>query len=176
MRRTVLLLVLLFAAVVDCTAQGLGQSCSPVGTWYGGQDSPAKYLLTIVPIRPGHYGARYDQGFTPAIAKLSAWSGDLIKVGKHGYVNHAIALANASAAPPAPGGANPQIWAIRSHVRLVDCDTLESEIDFFGVYAWGMTPFVDTPVGSRLPASGIINETYRRMERHCPACPFEPEE
>jgi len=175
-RQTFLLLSLLLAAAVDCGAQGLGQSCSPVGTWYGGQESPAKYLLTIVPIRPGHYGVRYDQGFTPPIPKLSAWSGNLIKVGRGSYVNHAIALANMSAAPPAAGGINPQVWAIRAHVRLVDCDTLQSEIDFFGVYSWGATPFVDTPDGSRLPPSGMITETYRRIPATCPACPEQPEE
>jgi len=176
MRQTVLLLTLLFAAVVDCTAQGIGQSCSPVGTWYGGAETPAKYLLTIVPIRPGHYGVRYDQGFTPPIPKLSPWSGNLIKVGKGSYVSHAIALANLSAAPPPAGGINPQIWAVRSHVRLVDCDTLESEIDFYGVYSWGATPFLDVPDASRLPSSGVIKETYRRMARACPVCPVEPEE
>jgi hypothetical protein len=176
MRQTVLLFALLLAAVVDCAAQGLGQSCSPVGTWYGGQDSPAKYLLTIVPIRPGHYGVRYDQGFTPAIPKLSEWSGNLINVGRGSFVSHVIALANTSPAPPPAGGINPQIWAVRSHVRFVDCDTLESEIDFYGVYSWGTTPFLDTPVASRLPPSGVIKETYRRMERHCPVCPYEPEE
>jgi len=177
MRQTVLLLALFLAAVVDCTAQGLGHSCSPVGTWYGGaENNTAKYLLTIVPILPGHYGVRYDQGFTAPIPKLSAWSGKLIKVGKGSYANHAIALANLSAAPPPAGGIDPQIWAIRAHVRLVDCDTLESEIDFFGVYSWGATPFLDTPDGSRLPPSGVIKETYRRMAGHCPVCPVEPEE
>ncbi|HXY39297.1 MAG TPA: hypothetical protein VEQ10_06485 [Vicinamibacteria bacterium] len=176
MRRTILLLALLFAAFVDCSAEGFWQSCSPVGTWYGGQESPAKYLLTIAPIRPGHYGVRYDQGFTPAIPKLSGWSGNLIRVGKGSYVNHAIALANTSAAPPTAGGINPQVWAIRAHLRFVDCDTLESEIDFFGVYSWGATPFVDTPDGSRLPPSGVIEETYRRVTGGCPVCPAEPEE
>ena len=176
MRRTVLLLALLFAVVVDCATEGVG-NCSPVGTWYGGAaENPAKYLLTIVPIRPGHYGARYDQGFTPAIPKLSAWSGSLIKVAHGTYVNQAIALANLSAAPPPAGGINPQIWAIRARVRLVDCHTLESEIDFYGVYPWGATPFLDEPESSRLPPSGVIQETYRRMARGCSVCPVEPEE
>lgn len=81
MRRTLMLLALLFAAVVECAAEGHGRSCSPVGTWYGGaENNTAKYLLTIVPIRPGYYGVRYDQGFTPPIPKLSAWSGNLIKL------------------------------------------------------------------------------------------------
>ena len=97
-------------------------------------------------------------------------------MGKRSYVNHVIALANLSAAPPPAGGINPQVWAIRAHVRLVDCDTLESEIDFFGVYSWGTTPFLDTPEGSRLPPSGVITETYRRMASDCSVCPVEPEE
>lgn len=176
MRRTVLLLALLSAVAIDCAAEGFRQSCSLVGTWYGGAESPAKYLLTIVPIGPGHYGVRYDQGFTAPIPKLSAWSGNLIKVGRNSYLSKAIALANTSAAPPAAGGINPQVWAIRSHVRFIDCDTLESEIDFFGVYSWGATPFLDTPDGSRLPPAGVIKETYRRMPKDCPACPAEPEE
>lgn len=169
MRLTRLLFILLLVTIIPAVAQDFGQ-CSPTGTWYGGGDTSAKYLLTITPIRPGLYILRYDEGFTAAIPKLSEWSGQLVRVEDNAYVGHAIALANASNIPPNQGGPNPMIWAVREDIRLTDCNTLEAEIDFFGVYAWGKTPFVDMPDGSRLPPTGIITETYQRMETKCPVC------
>jgi hypothetical protein len=151
-------------------AQGFEHECTPTGTWFGGGETSAKYLLTIIPIRPGHYLLRYDEGFTPAIPKLSEWSGELVQGRDDAYLGHAIALANTSNVPPNQGGPNPQIWAVREHVRLTDCNTLEAEIDFYGVYVWGKSPFLDTPDGSRLPPGGTIKETYQRMARHCPVC------
>ena len=176
MRRMIFLLILLFAATIPGIAQGFGQKCTPTGIWYGGGESSAKYTLTVIPMRPGHYLLRYDEGFTPAIPKLSEFSGELVREKDDVYLGHAIALANPSNIPPNQGGPNPQIWAVREHVRLTDCDTLEAEIDFYGVYAWGKTPFVDLPDGSRLPPTGVIKETYQRMARHCPVCVSAAEE
>lgn len=176
MRRTIFFLILLFAATVPGMAQGFGETCTPSGTWYGGGDTSAKYVLTVIPMLPGHYLLRYDEGFTPAIPKLSEWSGELVW-GKDGvYLGQIIALANPSNIPPNQGGPNPQIWAVREHVRLTDCSTLEAEIDFFGVYAWGKTPFVDAPDASRLPPTGVIKETYQRMPHQCPVCTGDAQE
>ena len=169
MRYIKLFLILLFVTIIPCVAQDFGQ-CSPTGTWYGGGDTSAKYLLTVTPIRPGLYVLRYDEGFTAAIPKLSEWSGRLVRVGENSYLGHAIAMANASSVPPNQGGPDPMVWAVREHIRLTDCNMLEAEIDFYGVYAWGKAPFVDSPDGSRLPPTGVIKETYRRMADDCPVC------
>lgn len=174
-RRIVLVLFLLLTGVVPSFGQGFGQGpnreCSPAGTWYGGAENSAKYLLTVVATEPGHYSVVYDQGFTPAIPKLSPFVGRLAQVRHGGLVGQVIALANLSAVPPPQGGPNPQIWAAREFGHMVDCDTLEFEIDFYGVYAWGKVPFVDPPDGSRLPPSGVIRETYLRMPIQCEVCP-----
>ncbi len=176
MRRTVLLVALVLAAMLPGLAQGFGYECSPAGTWYGGGSGPAKYLLTITQTYFGHYTYSYDEGFTPAVPKLSEYSGELVRVGFNTYVGRAIALANMSSAPPNAGGIPPQIWAIRETGRLTDCNTMEFDIDFFGVYQWGRIPFVDQPDASKLPVEGVIHETYTRMARKCAVCPSTQEE
>jgi hypothetical protein len=163
-------LILLLASSVACAAQGLSPKFDLAGTWYGGSDTSAKYLLTITPIGPGHYLLRYDEGFTAAIPKLSEWSGEMTWIKGDTYVAQMLALANPSNVPPNQGGPNPQIWAARELVRLINPTTLEAEIDFYGVYAWGKIPFIDSPDGSRLPPSGTIKETYQRISDHCTAC------
>ncbi len=179
MRKMMFVVVVLFAALIPCLAQGFGNECTPAGTWYGGGADPSltihspKYLLTIVPSRAGRYSIRADEGFStnPAVvAKLSEFSGELIKQEDGTYRAYALALANSSSVPPPMGGLDPQIWAIREHVTLTDCNTLQFEIDFFAVYAWGHTPFLDTPDGYRLPPGTVAIETYKRMATSCPVC------
>ena len=152
-------------------ARGIGHECSLAGTWFGGANTTAKWLLTVVPIGPGRFSIVSDQGFTPAIAKLSPFSGRLDQLQNGELVGQAIALANASSVPPPQGGPNPEVWAIHETGRLTDCDTLDFDIDFYGVYIWGRTPFIDLPDGSRLPPTGVVHETYRRMATTCEVCP-----
>ena len=60
-------------------------------------------------------------------------------------------------------------------MRLVDCDTLESEIDFYGVYSWGTTPFLDPPEGSGFTV-GSDHRDVSPDGKGCPVCPVEPED
>jgi hypothetical protein len=170
MRAMFLAIAFSLTGVTASFADGLGDRCTPVGTWYGGAEGSAKWLLTVVPTRPGHYSMVFDEGFTPAIAKLSPFSGELVRLSDGRYKGNAIALANTSATPPPLGGPNPAIWAIREFGALTDCDTLEFVIDFYGIYNWGRTPFLDPPDGSRLPPEGFVKEVYVRMPRRCLAC------
>ena len=178
MRKIFVLLAFLCVVAGVSAAQGFGNDCTPAGTWYGGGDdyyvngqlfhSP-KYLMTIVPIRAGRFSFRGDEGFTPnpaAAKKLSEFSGELIKQPDGSYKGYALALANPSDVPPPLGGPDPNVAAVRETARMTACDTLEFEIDFNAIYAWGKIPFVDNPMVSRGPAS----ETYHRMPTKCEVC------
>jgi len=160
---SVLILVITLIAI-PCGAQGFGNECNPVGTWFGGSDSSsAKYLLRITAGPAGRYTVTYYIGFTPAISRLSPWSGDMVK-SKDGYVVYSIALANFASVPPPAGGAPPDIWAVRARMTFDGCDTLKSTLDFFGGYKWDTkVPFLDPP-----DYSGTIGtESYRRMPTTC---------
>lgn len=176
MQKATLAIVLLLVAVIPCLAQGFGNECTPAGTWYGGAPDPnpptlhsPKYLLTIVPTRAGHYSIRADEGFStnPAVvAKLSEFSGELIKLQDGTYKAYVLGLANPSSVPPPMGGLDPQIWAIHEHASLTDCNTLVFEVTFNAVYSWGLRPFLDTPNLLKPVAS----ETYHRMATWCELC------
>ena len=144
---------------------GFGNSCSPVGTWYGGSDASAgmKYLLRITAGPAGRYAITYELGFIPKIPRISTYSGEMVKT-PSGFVAYSLALANMVSTPPPLGGPPPDIWAVRAQMHFEGCDTLKSVIDFIGIYKWGdRVPFVDLP--DLLPALGT--ESYRRMPTVC---------
>ena len=165
MLRTKFLMSILVLVAVPCVAQGFGNACNPVGTWYGGSDTSAgmKYLLRITAGPAGRYAITYELGFIPKIPRLSAYSGEMVKT-NNGFVAYSLALANMVPTPPPQGGPAPDIWAVRAQMEFDGCDTLKSTIDFIGTYKWGDTvPFVDLP--NTLPALGT--ESYRRMPTIC---------
>lgn len=181
--RTALALVGLLACGMQCRAQGLG--CTPVGTWYGGQDNGAKYLLTIVPSGVKWvttpfprittvYSIVYQAAFKPRVTVLTRYTGEMVNEGGTNYRSQIIAMVNQSDQPPGVDSpANtPEVWAIRERGYLSDCDTMKFEIDFFAVYLWSSNkvPFRDPPDSFRL-TSGTIKETYRRMPTECTQCP-----
>ena len=168
MRNIVLLIVIIVIAIVSlpCAAQGFGNDCNPVGTWYGGSDATPgmKYLLRITAGPAGRYAVTYELGFVPKIPRLSPYSGEMVKTPK-GFVVYSLALANLVL-----GGPPPDIWAVRAQMEFEGCDTLKSTIDFIGLYKWGdKVPFLDVPD----TFAPLGTETYRRMPTTCSAglCP-----
>ena len=165
MRNISLLIIVITIVAVSCIAQGFGNECNPVGTWYGGSDASAgmKYLLRITAGPAGRYTVTYELGFVPKIARLSPYSGEMVKT-LDGFVVYSLALANLDPTPPPLGGPAPDIWAVRAQMRFEGCDTLKSTIDFIGIYKWGVkVPFVDVPDAS----APLGTESYRRMPTTC---------
>ena len=171
LRNAVLFLVIV--VLFSCLASFAQQNCSISGTWYGGGSTNAKYLMTITPIRPGRYSVVFTEGFTPAVAKLSTWSGEFNRM-KHSldFEGFSIALMNFDLSSPLAGGAAPDIWAVHSVLSMIDCDTVTNSLDFYGVYKWGKIPFVDTPDSLR----NVTIETYRRMPTRCESVGCPPNE
>jgi hypothetical protein len=185
-RKTVIALAGLLAGGIQCVAQGLGNGCTPVGTWYGGQDNGAKYLLTIVPsgykwtvtpfprITPV-YTVVGQAAFKPMVQVLTLYTGEMVHERGTNYRSQIIAMVNQSDQPPGQGSpANfPEVWAARSRGVMVDCNTMNFEIDFFAVYLWSSNkvPFKDQPDSSRLAPGVVIKETYHRMPAECAQCP-----
>jgi hypothetical protein len=171
MRNIVVLMVVIAMMGLPCVAQGFGNDCNPVGTWYGGSDTSSgmKYLLRITAGPGGRYTVVYDIGFTPKIPKLSSYSGEMVRTAD-GFIVYSLALANLDSTPPPLGGQPPNIWAVRAQMQFQGCDTLKSTIDFIGIYKWGeKIPFLDVP-DSFAP---LGTESYRRMPTTCAAglCP-----
>ncbi len=171
MRKIGLPIIVIALLALPCFAQGFGNDCNPVGTWYGGSDTTPgmKYLLKIAAGPAGRYDVTYEIGFVPKIPRLSAYSGEMVKT-HDGFVVYSLALANLVSTPPPLGGPPPQIWAVRAQMKFEGCDTLKSTIDFIGLYDWGVkVPFLDFPDIS-VPGG---TESYRRMPTTCSAglCP-----
>jgi len=174
MRLRLLIIISAIALIaVPCVAQGFGNECNPVGTWYGGSDTTPgmKYLLRITAGPAGRYAVTYEIGFVPKIPRLSSYSGEMVKT-HDGFVVYSLALANLVPTPPTPppGGPAPDIWAVRAQMQFEGCDTLKSTIDFIGIYKggpqWGTkVPFLDYP--DTLVPGGT--ESYRRMPTTCSA-------
>ncbi len=157
----VLLLVIALLAVPS-VAQGFGDECNPVGTWYGGSDSSSeKYLLNIQAGPAGRYTVTYHLGFIPSVPRISSYVGQMVKENNR-FVAYSLALGNLSS----KGGVPPDIFAVRSEMVFDGCDTLKSPIDFIGGYSgytWGRVPFQDLP-DYMVP---LGTESYRRMPTTC---------
>jgi hypothetical protein len=151
---------------VPSVAQGFGDECNPVGTWFGGSDSSSsKYLLNIQAGPAGRYTVTYHLGFIPipAIPRISSYVGEMVKTNNK-FVVYSLALANFSPVPALLGGPPPNIFAVRAQMEFEECNTLKSTIDFIGVYSWGdKVPFLDLPDNS----ASLGTESYRRMPTTC---------
>jgi len=169
MRKIVPLPLFILLSLLPCLAQEHRHECSLAGSWYGGSPTAAKYLLQITHEQDGVYSATYYGGFTPAITRLSPWTGSIVR-GRHGeYIGQGIALANFDATPAnQPAAVPPDIWAVREFITFDGCDTLVSTIIFYKGYHWGKAPFVDLPDYDRMPPGVTsIQETYTRMPMKC---------
>ena len=151
-----------------CLAGGLGQQCSPAGTWYGGNDlvPNVNYLLTIIRNGPRTFTATFQGAFSleglygfPSVS--TQWSGELVRTADSVYKFRILSLENWDAAnfPPSQPSL---INGVEGEMEFSDCDVAASTITFFGVYPWGATPFVDTPI---IEPPTPIYETYYRIPR-----------
>lgn len=163
--------VALYACAGTCAGQGFGNDCTPAGTWYGGAQTAAKYLLQATPDRAGDFATTFHQGFTPPnppLARLTPFEGRMVYRGANRYDTYGIALGNRTTIPPPAGGEAADLYAVRGQAELLDCDTLQFVITFFARYDggenWGKkVPFVDDPDFHMLPPPNTITEVYRRM-------------
>ena len=148
-----------------------GNTCSPVGVWYGGSDY--KYLLTITPLSENTFALQYEADFANSTFGYSAWTswrGQLKRLSNGRYVGQVISLYTTSSELP-PAETSYEVDAVREAVKFVDCDNLKATIDFFGAYLdLSKTPFVDVPDFSYLLPGEIIIETYHRVPTHCTVC------
>ena len=157
------MIVLAIAVALGAPALwGEGQgSCSMAGTWYGGGNE-VKYLMSIFPGPGSDFTTIGDGAYSLSALGFpvkTAWMGSLVK-DRGVYENYAIGMVNDNTGFPAP---TPQVWAVHATVRLIDCDTLRFDYDFFGAYLWASdkTPFLDLPDYVVVPPP--FSETYRRM-------------
>ena len=158
--RTITIAIAITLSAPTLWGQG-SNSCSLAGTWFGGSDA-AKYLGFISPGTGSDFAVIFDGAFslsTLGFPVKTVFVGSIVK--NHGaYEMYAIGMVNASAQFPAT---TPQVWAVHGTVRLIDCNTLRMDDDFFGAYLWtsNKTPFLDSP--DYVVAPPPITETYRRM-------------
>jgi hypothetical protein len=147
--------------------------CPLTGSWYGGgldnPDQPGfKYVLEITSSRAGRHSvvawgaySTHDLGF----AVSTPWTGEIVSRRSGVLEIYLINLNNSDGAfPPTE---YPVVQAVRGTVSVADCTSMTIEYDFFGIYLWGQTPFVDEPVDT-IPVP--IIETHSRMPTGCPAC------
>ena len=178
--------VLLVALVVPCAwAQGPGKGCDVTGTWQNGA-----YIVTITPMTAGRYYFASQFNFDPkgaAYASVTNWVGEMVKsragvydiyVTSYATWKTPEAAAESAAALGVPvDWRYPEIDAVRSHVRLDDCNTMSNVIDAFFLYfptegSPEKIPFVTAPDVDFLAFLGIpaLPETYHRVPATCPAC------
>jgi hypothetical protein len=189
MRKKCLLAMTMFVLVAaPCWAQGYGRTCDPTGVWLGGSDPNVPfYKLTVGPESDGRYSVTYQILPNPGMY-YSSYTGELRKDGGHGYTGWAVASFEVNQFSIDFYGqfgivltpddfSKAEIDAVRERVVMLDCDTLQGTIDWFGWYV-PMTnskiPFVTQPqieaIGDLY--GGPIVEIYRRVSGdNCPVCP-----
>ena len=158
-------------------AEGRPPGCDLAGTWYGG--SVVAYHMTIVPTRvPDRYTVSF-QGMYKNSVMNTAFTGELAR--KQGrYQGSFLQLTTGDPAflNPPPIGKLPDIRVGWTSMKLVDCDTIENVIPFYGTYfgstiwqpgiVWldqGKVPLVDPPDVDILALLGgkAVVETYHRL-------------
>ena len=148
LRRCFLVFILLFA-VSTLAQQGMGNDCTPAGTWYGG--SVVAYQLTVAPSAPaGHYTFIFQGIYTPPPpTTIAAFvSGEMVKKGNV-YEGSMLSLGgdNAFLNPnPAAIGKMPDLEVGWVSMEMVDCNTIKNVIPFFGIY-FGPFGLFDTGPG-----------------------------
>ena len=164
---SMIVLALAFSLCAPVWGENQG-ACSMAGTWYGGGDV-AKYMTHIYPAAGNDFRILGEGAFsqvTLGFPVMTSYGGSIIK-NQHGYEAYSIGMVNDTTNFPAP---TPQVFAVHAAVRLIDCDTLRFDYDFFGAYLWNSNkiPFVDKPDYVVVPPP--FSETYRRMPTRCPQC------
>jgi hypothetical protein len=185
MRNKCLLSMILFVLVATpCLAQGYGCDCDPAGIWLGGSDPKVpSYKLTVVQVATGRYSVTYEILPNPGLY-YSSYTGELRKDHAQSYTGYAVASFEINQASVefyaglgisvTAGGF--ELDAIRERVVMLDCDTLQGTIDWFGWYVPftnAKVPFVTRPEIEAISFSGgqPIVEIYHRVSGDsCPAC------
>jgi len=175
-------------AALPCLAQnGMGDNCTLAGTWYGG--SVVAYQMTITPTTPaGHYIIMAEPMYVNPQAPLaSKFTGQLVKRANV-YEGSMLSLSGDKSFIDLPPGTNskmPDLEVGWSSMKLVDCNTIQNTIPFFGVYfgagiwqpgtpwtgvqwtASGKVPLRDAPDVDLIPIlTGDVKpifETYHRL-------------
>jgi hypothetical protein len=171
--------LLLSASQVLAESDGPKRACDLAGTWYGG--SIVAYHMTIIPaVARDHYTV-FAEGMYKNSVMNTVYTGSVTK--KHNrFEGPLMQLSTQDPAflgPPEKIGATPDINAVWSLMKLVDCNTIQNTIPFFGIYfggpigesgiVWvppGKIPLLDPPDFNLLiPITGgaPIRETYHRL-------------
>lgn len=126
-------LAALFVAAVPLDA-GVGNKCSPAGTWYGGAEGGAKYLMTITPRGGNRFTVIAQGGYSlegVGYVANTSFAGELAKTGPGRYLARMMAfLATDYGIPPAVA----EIDAASGTMEMTSCTQLISTIDFFVAY------------------------------------------
>ncbi len=183
--RCLLAPIVVVLAAAPCLAQGIGRPCDPSGTWIGG-GNPAvpSYQLTVVPTQAGRYSITFQMIFDPGIHSTN-YTGELIRNDARTFTAYAMATfgeTQESVDFYASLGidistSDQEADAIVEAARMVDCDTMEFKINWFGWYlpiTGDKIPFVTQPevefIHDFLGGEPMV-ETYHRVSGDpCPVC------
>ena len=169
--KRVLLIVCCILIIAPLLAQSQN-TCSPVGTWYGGSD--VKYLFTITAITGEKFATRAEVVGNVASAGApgwTSWSGELVRISGNRYLGQYISMYTSSPEFPPPADSF-EVDAARGYLSFVNCDNIKIEYDFYLVYFdLSKIVFVDQP-DVTIDITGSV-ETYHRMPMGCPACKLQ---
>jgi hypothetical protein len=187
MRNKCLLAMIMFVSVaVPCLAQGYGRACDLAGTWLGGSDPKVPgYKLTVVPVAAGRYSVTYEILSNPGLY-YSSYTGELRKDGAQSYAGCAVASFEINQANAAwylaqfgisVNVGDFELDAVHETVVMLDCDTLQGTIGWFGWYVPftnAKVPFVTKPeieaISSLCGGQPIVEIYHRVSGESCPAC------
>lgn len=162
------------------TQQGQGNQCTPAGVWYGG--SVVAYHMTIIPAGPAGHFTVFAEGMYKNSVMNTVYTGELVKT-DNVYEGSLMQLTTSDPdfLNPPPIGKMPDIASGWSSMKMLDCDTIQNTIPFFGLYfasniwqpgvVWslnGKVPLVDAPdvdLLNVLTGGHPIVETYHRLAR-----------
>ena len=187
MNKTILLIIACALLVIPGFAQiPQHNNCSMIGTWLGGSDPSGipYYQMTITPEVEGRllvaYQAMYDPG-----THYTSWTGEARKGRARTYNEYALATYIITqdmadfyfqnfGIQVDPGTFEAD--GIYTHARMLDCNTIQSTITWFGWYIPIMpdtVPFVTQPQIEYirdLNGGQPIVEIYHRIGPDCPIC------
>jgi hypothetical protein len=165
-------LVLFLGVLVVGGLSAAGAKDDPIsGTWYGGSSSPDhagfKYIYVFSPIADGRWQVLCFIASSPAAygfpAIMTPFAGEIVKSAT-GYEMRILAMGTASAnVPPTE---LPNVTGARAILTVAGPNEIKLVYDTAGMYAWGKTPFVDSPLGwAYRPGSGDPTpETIYKMQ------------
>jgi len=192
MKHKLVHIVIAVLLAIGGTCLAHARACDPNGTWIGGGGSVPSYRLTVSLQLSGRYSVEYQQLYTFSSADFgypwfTTWQGEWHKIRANRYEAYAFfnnQITPEIAAIYADMGiiltegdlTIPELDGIWGHVMMLDCNTLRSTIEWYGVYiplSAGKIAFVTPPDGEIIQdfnGGTPIVETYHRVGPDCPAC------